>query len=174
MSNKCQTQPNITRCTSSESFIFILCVICDWLQCPTALFAYVTILNNNNIKYRVGKKYQETDHQIFSIITKKSITQFWSSMLNYMQSLMMLITHDTTLRMAIKPPPTMFKCQHAHCMHCCLLELMHTTVAWMHATLTTLLAATIVRQKLTRYHHYAQFKTHTTNDRWERQLIRLT
>jgi len=113
MSNKCQTQPNITRCTSSESFIFILCVICDWLQCPTALFAYVTILNNNNIKYRVGKKYQETDHQIFSIITKKSITQFWSSMLNYMQSLMMLITHDTTLTMAIKPPPTMFKCQHA-------------------------------------------------------------
>jgi len=63
MSNKCQTQPNITRCTSSESFIFILCVICDWLQCPTALFAYVTILNNNNIKYRVGEKYQETDHQ---------------------------------------------------------------------------------------------------------------
>jgi len=52
-------------------------------------------------------------------------------------------TTHTTLTTVIKSPGrlAMFKHRLAHNVRCCLLELMHTTVSSMHATLTTLPAA---------------------------------
>jgi len=91
------------------------------------------------------------------------------------RSCQITLTTHTTLTMVIKLLAATFKCQHAHCMRCCLLELMHTTTSWTHTTLLAAINSTTVL-RVRNYgfsEHYAHFKMRTTEGCWRQQLIRL-